>query len=130
MADPWKRQHRFSMDGTWDKVLSVLQAQADAAGQVDWRVSVDSTIAGVHQHAATLARSSQRSRHQTRGARSNDKNSPRRRHEPDDHAIGCSRGRLTTKTHALVNGHGLPLVIAVTPARRHPVPPNGASAYR
>ena len=34
----WKRHHRFSTDGTWDKVLTVLQAQADAAGQIDWRV--------------------------------------------------------------------------------------------
>lgn len=53
----WKRHHRFSMDGTWDKVLNALQAQADAAGEIDWRVSVDSTIARVHQHGATAARS-------------------------------------------------------------------------
>jgi len=52
----WKRHHRFSTDGTWDKVLSVLQAQADADGQIDWRVSVDSTIARVHQQGATAAR--------------------------------------------------------------------------
>ncbi|HKG50217.1 MAG TPA: hypothetical protein VKB14_07250 [Actinomycetales bacterium] len=36
----------------------MLQARADAAGKVDWRVSVDSTVARVHQHAATLRRSS------------------------------------------------------------------------
>lgn len=53
----WKRHYRFSTDGTWDRVLTVLQAQADAAGEIDWRVSVDSTIARVHQHAATLGRS-------------------------------------------------------------------------
>ena len=53
----WKRHHRFSTDGTWDKVLTVLQAQADARGEIDWRLSVDSTIAGVHQHGATAARS-------------------------------------------------------------------------
>src|SRR4051794_41501648 len=35
----WKRHHRFSTDGTWDRVLTVLQAQADAAGQIDWRGS-------------------------------------------------------------------------------------------
>lgn len=54
----WKRHHRFSTDGTWDRVLSALQVQADAAGEIDWRVSVDSTIARVHQHGATAARSS------------------------------------------------------------------------
>lgn len=28
----WKRHHRFSTDGTWDRVLSPLQIQADADG--------------------------------------------------------------------------------------------------
>ena len=53
----WKRHHRFSTDGTWDKVLTMLQAQADARGEIDWRLSVDSTIARVHQHGATASRS-------------------------------------------------------------------------
>ena len=33
-----------------------VQKQADAAGEIDWVVSIDSTIARVHQHGATLAR--------------------------------------------------------------------------
>lgn len=45
----WKRHARFSRDGTWDRVLAQLQMRADAAGQVDWTVSVDSTVVGVHQ---------------------------------------------------------------------------------
>jgi transposase len=53
----WKRHKRFSTDGTWDKILRQLQAEADAAGLIDWRASVDSTIARVHQHGATAARS-------------------------------------------------------------------------
>ncbi len=53
----WKRHHRFALDGTWDRVLTALQAQADADGELDWRVSVDSTVARVHQHAATARRS-------------------------------------------------------------------------
>ena len=52
----WKRHARFSKDGTWDNVLTHLLAQADAAGQIDWAVSVDSTITRTHQHAATLRR--------------------------------------------------------------------------
>lgn len=44
-------------DGTWDKVLTALQVQADANGEIDWRVSVDSAIARVHQHDATAAKS-------------------------------------------------------------------------
>jgi transposase len=52
----WKRHHRFSTDGTWDRVLSALQVHADAEGRIDWRVSVDSTSARAHQHGATAAR--------------------------------------------------------------------------
>src|SRR3954454_16096904 len=29
----WKRHHRFSTDGTWGRVLSALQARADAAAR-------------------------------------------------------------------------------------------------
>ena len=53
----WRRHYRFSLDGTWDKILSALQAEADTKGQIDWRLSVDSTIARVHQHGATASRS-------------------------------------------------------------------------
>lgn len=58
----------------------------------------------------------------TQGARANDKKPLRRQDEPDDHAIGRSRGGLTTKTHALVDGNGLPLVIAVTPGQANDSP--------
>ena len=51
-----KRHRRFSADGTWDKVHARLVAEADAAGKVDWDVSVDSTINRAHQHATTLGR--------------------------------------------------------------------------
>jgi transposase len=53
----WKRHYEFCNDGTWDKVLTARQVAADARGEIDWRVSVDSTIARVHQHGATAARS-------------------------------------------------------------------------
>ncbi len=53
----WKRHARFCKDGTWDKILLALQIAADAAGEIDWNVSVDSTIARVHQHGGTAARS-------------------------------------------------------------------------
>ena len=52
----WKRHRKVSRDGTWDRVLSVLQAQADDAGAIDWDVSVDSTVARAHQHATNTAR--------------------------------------------------------------------------
>ena len=52
-----RRHQQWSQDGTWDRVLAELQADADARGELDWAVSVDSTIARVHQHGATAARS-------------------------------------------------------------------------
>ena len=52
----WKRHHRFATDGTWDRLLAAVQADAQAAGEIDWNVSVDSTIARAHQHSATARR--------------------------------------------------------------------------
>jgi transposase len=43
---------RLQRDGTWQHILTTLQALADAAGRITWDVSVDSTIARAHQHAA------------------------------------------------------------------------------
>ena len=55
----WKRHRRYAADGTWDRVLARLLAEADAAGQVDWRVSVDATIARAHQHGTNTTRPDQ-----------------------------------------------------------------------
>ncbi len=55
----WKRHRRYSGDGTWDKVLASLLTQADAAGLINWEVSVDSTTQRVnraHQHGTNLPR--------------------------------------------------------------------------
>ena len=52
----WKRHHRFSTDGTWDKIHARLLAEAQAAGDIDWMVSVDSTINRAHQHATNASR--------------------------------------------------------------------------
>ena len=52
MADGVKRHARSSRDGTWDKVLAAIIDFADAAGDVDWAVSVDSTVNRGHQQTA------------------------------------------------------------------------------
>lgn len=53
---PWKtvyERHRlWSADGTWERLLQQVQAVADTAGEIDWDISVDSTIVRAHQHAA------------------------------------------------------------------------------
>lgn len=46
------RFRRWATDGTFDRMLRSAQARADAAGDVDWLVSVDSSIVRAHQHAA------------------------------------------------------------------------------
>lgn len=55
----WKRHRRLAGDGTWDKVLAELLADADAAGLINWQVSVDSTINRAHQHGTNLPRAEQ-----------------------------------------------------------------------
>jgi transposase len=52
----WKRLDRWSRDGTWEWLLRELQADADAAGELDWVISVDSTVVRAHQHAAAAPR--------------------------------------------------------------------------
>ena len=52
----WAWHRRLAGDGTWEVVLDRLLTAADAAGRVDWSVSVDSTIARAHQHATNITR--------------------------------------------------------------------------
>src|SRR5690606_5198412 len=47
----WKRHKKFAYDGTWDRVLAALTAQADAQGEVDWVISVAAKINRPHHHA-------------------------------------------------------------------------------
>ena len=43
---------RWQRDGTWARIVTDLQARADAKRLITWDVSVDSTVARAHQHAA------------------------------------------------------------------------------
>src|SRR4051794_11667407 len=52
----YQRFSDWSADGTWARVLATVQASSAAAGDVDWTVSVDSTITRVQQYGATLTR--------------------------------------------------------------------------
>ncbi|WP_202616233.1 IS5 family transposase [Actinomyces sp. 432] len=71
----------------WERTEAALVAQADAEGKIDWRVSVDSTTCRAHVHAA--------------GAR---KDSPQQVDgEPEDHALGVSRGGWSSKVPAAVD---------------------------
>ncbi|MFD4793214.1 IS5 family transposase [Streptomyces anulatus] len=96
----WKGVHNrlrtWAADGTLERVFTALLAQADAAGDLDWVVAVDSTVVRAHQHPA--------------GARP--KGAPVG--EPDDHALGRSRGGLTTKVHLAADSRCRPLAFVLT----------------
>jgi len=48
----WKRHTTWSRDGTWRRMVTALQTAADAAGELEWLVGVDSSIVRAHHHAA------------------------------------------------------------------------------
>ncbi|MFF7074522.1 IS5 family transposase [Streptomyces pseudovenezuelae] len=104
---PWQtvytRFRRYALDGVFTRALEQIQAGADAVGDIDWLVQIDSTIVRAHQHAAATGR----------------KGGNHRPDEPDDHALGRSRGGLTTKIHLACDGKGRPLAVLVTPGQHH-----------
>lgn len=57
---PWQtcydRFVRWRRDGTWERLLSEAQTKSDAVGEVEWLVSVDSTVVRAHQHASGARR--------------------------------------------------------------------------
>jgi transposase len=57
---PWQtcydRFVRWRRDGTWDRLLADAQTESGAVGEVEWLVSIDSTVARAHQHAAGARR--------------------------------------------------------------------------
>nr|WP_255421033.1 IS5 family transposase [Micromonospora sp. M71_S20] len=99
---------RWQRDGTWKEVLTALQVLADVAGRVTWDVSVDSTSARAHQHAAGA-----RKRGIYRSNRLVESVSSR-----PDHALGRSRGGLTTKLHLGCEQGQKPLAIVLTAGQR------------
>ncbi|WP_406701577.1 IS5 family transposase [Streptomyces albidoflavus] len=104
----YERHRRWSADGTWDRILHSVQADADLAGRIDWSmVGVDSTSCRAHQHAA--------------GARKTRPRVPKKRttprhHRPDE-GLGRSRGGLTCKIHLAGEGGCRPMALLLTPGQ-------------
>ncbi|MFD0399706.1 IS5 family transposase [Kitasatospora sp. NPDC127121] len=92
----YTRFRRWALDGTFSRMLHAIQAEKDAAGDIDWLVSVDSTIVRAHQHATGGKK----------GHATGD--------ETGDHALGRSRGGLGTKLHLACDGRGRPLGFVLT----------------
>lgn len=102
---PWWRVYAlfccWQVCGVWARIESALAQAGDAAGKVDWQVSVDSTIARAHVHAA--------------GARKDSVD--RVVGEPDHHALGVSRGGWGTKIHAACEQNRQVLSFLTTPGQ-------------
>jgi transposase len=81
---------RWQRAGFWAAIVASLQMQADAAGVIDWQVSVDSTTCRAHPHAAGARREG--------GGQAEPPAGPGER-EPADHGLGRSRGGWTSKLH-------------------------------
>lgn len=92
-----KRLIRWAVDGTWEMILTAVLSSADADDDIDWTVSVASTVVRAHQHAAGAVK---------RG-RPTPANPPITRSER-------SRGGLSTKVHLAADGHARPLAFTVT----------------
>jgi transposase len=76
----------WQLAGRWAAILTALQALSAEAGLIEWVISVDSTINRAHQHAAGARRHPETQVQPPVG-------------EPADHALGRSRGGLSTKVH-------------------------------
>ncbi|MFI1250316.1 IS5 family transposase [Streptomyces anulatus] len=98
----YTRFRRYAIDGVFTRALRQIQTRADAAGDIDWLVQIDSAIVRAHQQAAATGR---------KGGSTGD--------EPDDHTLGRSRGGLTTKIHLAPDGQGRPLALMLTAGQRH-----------
>ncbi|MGW8353301.1 IS5 family transposase [Streptomyces wedmorensis] len=124
---PWetvyKRHRRWSADGTWTMLPSRIQAAEDAAGRIDWDVSVDSTAVRAHQHAAGARKTPAAAGPQKGSVRGTDRVDPvlpeTRRPTggsgPVGECLGRSRGGFTTKIHLAAEGRCRPLAIVLTP---------------
>lgn len=82
----YNRLRMWAVDGTWERVFTALMAQAHADEDLNWAVSVGSTIVRAHQLAG----------------RGPQKGAPAC--ESVDHAIGRSRGGLAAKIHLAADG--------------------------
>lgn len=85
----YNRFVRWRYAGVWDRILAAISHREDAEVQM-----IDSTIVRAHQHASCIPNSA-------------------------EEAIGCSRGGMSTKIHAVVDAKGLPLHVAITGGQQH-----------
>ncbi|WP_156135602.1 IS5 family transposase [Novosphingobium malaysiense] len=86
----YNRFVRWRKAGVWDRMMDAITAAHDGDIQM-----IDSTSVRAHQQAATGKKGDR------------------------DHCLGRSRGGLTTKIHAVVDGQGLPIRLSLTAGQSH-----------
>lgn len=87
----YNRFVRWRRAGVWGRIIEALATAHNAAVQM-----IDTSIVRVHQHGACITRNQCQS-------------------------MGRSRGGLTSKIHAVVDGNGLPVRLALSPGEAHDV---------
>jgi transposase len=91
----WKNTHRrfsrWAKTEVWERVFQHLASDAD-----NEYAMIDSTIVRAHQHSAGALKK-----------------------KVEEQALGHSRGRMSTKIHALVDALGNPLRFLLTPGQAH-----------
>lgn len=102
---PWKtiyeRFRRWTRTGVWEEIHAKCLAAKQQSGQIEWRLFlIDATNVRAHTAAS--------------GARRK-----RPAGEPDDHALGISRGGVGTKSHLICDVRGLPIVADLTAGQTH-----------
>ena len=96
----YARFNRWSKDGTWERIHQALLQRMDEAGALDLELwFIDGSCVRAARAAA--------------GARA------AKGLEPEDHALGRSRGGFGSKLHLLCDRLGTPVAIRVSPGQRH-----------
>jgi transposase len=103
----WRR------DGTWTRLFAHLLDERDDQGLLDHELwCIDGTISRAARCAGGARRRNRRRPRLDEGLATE-------LEEPEDHALGYSRGGFSTKTHLLCDSQGTVVGIHVTAGQRH-----------
>ena len=109
----YTRFKRWRRDGTWTHVFSALLDKLDKQGGLDHDLwCIDGTIARAARCAGGARRRNRRRPRLDEGLATQVE-------EPEDHALGYSRGGFSTKIHLICDSQGTVVGIHVTPGQRH-----------
>jgi transposase len=109
----YARFRRWRRDGTWTRLYARILGEADDHGLVDRELwCIDGTIARAARCAGGARRRNRRRPRMDEGL-------PTEVEEPEDHALGYSRGGFGTKVHLVCDSRGTVLAVHVTPGQRH-----------